>query len=156
MDNMSVRPADLSDLDAVVALNHRLFHDDAGQRDPWTNLNWAREEGSDHFAHHINSNNSVVIVVELCGNIVGYLAGYVRGSSSLRPIRVAELESMFVSRDFRSQGVGAKLVDAFVKWSDEQQAQRISVTAYASNDGAIRFYQRLGFEARHLSLERPV
>lgn len=69
---------------------------------------------------------------------------------------VAELESMFVLDNARCRGVGKHLVDAFLAWCHGRGMQRVSVTAYAANDGAIRFYQRAGFAARQLTLERPV
>lgn len=33
---------------------------------------------------------------------------------------------------------------------------RASVTAYAANGGAVRFYEREGFSPRNLSLERDL
>lgn len=153
---VQLRTATISDLDAIVGFNHALFQEDAGQRDPWINLDWAREEGSEHFTRHITTDSSLVMVADLDDRIVGYLVGYVAGSGSLRPIRVGTLESMFVSSDVRSRGIGRRLAEAFLEWCRTQRVQRISVTAYASNDGAIRFYRRMGFEPHHLTLEHSV
>ncbi len=154
--DVQVRTAELSDLDAIVELNYALFQQDAGQRDPYTNLDWTHEEGNEHFAHHITAESSLCLVAELDSRIVGYLAGYLRQASSMRPIRTAELGSVFVLGDVRSQGVGQELAEPFMQWSGEQKAQRVSVTAYASNDGAIRFYRRLGFTPKEVALERSV
>jgi GNAT superfamily N-acetyltransferase len=87
------------------------------------------------------------------GEITGYLVGYTMPVTDLRPVKIAELESMFVREDARGQGIGKRLVEAFIKWSLQEGAQRASVTAYAANGKAIAFYKRLGFEPRNVSLE---
>jgi GNAT superfamily N-acetyltransferase len=87
---------------------------------------------------------------------VGYLAGYIREATPLRPVRVAELQSMYVVERNRGRGVGARLVEAFFDWARDRQAERLSVTAYAANDGAVRFYQRMGFVDRSVLLERAL
>ncbi len=87
------------------------------------------------------------------GEAVGYLAGYVRGTTSLRPICVAELESMYVSKGRRNSGLGGRLVERFRVWARGRGARRMSVTAYATNERAIRFYRRAGFRPKNVSLE---
>ena len=88
------------------------------------------------------------------GAKVAYLAGHVRGATPLRPVRVAELQSMYVEAAERSRGVGARLVEGFVAWAGDRGTERVSVTAYAANEGALRFYRRVGFAEKSVSLER--
>jgi hypothetical protein len=40
-----VRRAGLDDVADIVGLSSALFREDAGQRDPFTNLSWPEEEG---------------------------------------------------------------------------------------------------------------
>lgn len=150
---LRIREAEHDDLEVIVALNHALFQEDAGQRDPYMNLNWAQEEGHAHFARHLGSETSHCLVVEQPGDVVGYLVGYTRGASSLRIAPEAELESMFVRGAFRGHGAGAQLIDAFLVWCREREIQRVAVTAYAANEGAIRFYRRAGFRPANLTLK---
>ncbi len=53
-------------------------------------------------------------------------------------------------------GVGERLVGEFLAWARERGAERASVTAYADNGCAIRFYERYGFRPRSVSLERRI
>lgn len=76
--------------------------------------------------------------------------------SEVRPVRVAVLVSMYVSGEWRSSGIGRRLVGSFKDWARQQRADRISVGAFASNDDAIRFYQRMGFAPLKLILEGDV
>jgi len=52
--------------------------------------------------------------------------------------------------------VGGRLVDAFKTWATEQGAVRLTVTAYAANTDAIRFYQRNGFAPKSRELELKI
>lgn len=151
-----IRQAGKDDVDAIVELNYALFQEDAGQRDPFMNLNWPREEGEKHFSRLVSDGDSLCLLAEYDGEVVGYLVGYMREKSSLRPVQIAELESMYVKKMFRGRGVGTELADRFLKWAKAKKAERVSVTAYAANKGAIAFYERLGFEARNLSLEMGI
>ena len=117
------------------------------------NLNWPREGGNEHFSRLVSGAHSVCLLAEMDGETVGYLVGYAMDATNLRPVKRAELESMFVREEFRGQGVGAALANEFMNWSKKEGAQRISVTAYAANEKAIEFYKGLGFEPRNLSLE---
>jgi len=151
---LRIRAAEHEDLEVVVALNHALFQEDAGQRDPYMNLNWAQEEGRAYFARHLGSKTSHCLVAELSGEVVGYLVGYTQEANSLRLAPEATLESMFVRQAFRSHDVGQQLFDGVLVWCREREMQRVSVTAYVANEGAIRFYQHAGFRPASLTLER--
>lgn len=150
----TIRHADVNDLVSIVEMNRALFVEDGGNRDPFINVNWPCEEGLDSFSGHVTSRNSVVLVAEIGDDIVGYLIGYVRNGGTIRPGRIAELESMFVRSTHRRAGIGHRLVERFVAWSYACGAERISVTAYVANDRAIRFYRHMGFAPLNLSLER--
>jgi GNAT superfamily N-acetyltransferase len=93
------------------------------------------------------------LLAERKGQAIGYLVGYLKPSSSLRPVRIAELESMYVGEEHRSQEVGQQLVSRFLEWVREQGAERVSVTAYVANEGAVSFYKRMGFIPKNLTLE---
>jgi ribosomal protein S18 acetylase RimI-like enzyme len=150
---IAVRRADQQDVPVVVRLNHALFQEDAGQRDHMMNLNWPQEEGHEYFTKHLRSEKSIGLLAETEGEVIGYLIGYVKSGSSLRRVTMAELESMYVIREYRSQGVGERLVKEFLGWCREQGAERVSVTAYAANEGAVSFYKRLGFLPKSITLE---
>jgi len=117
------------------------------------NLNWPREEGADYYSGIISGENSVCLLAEVEGHAVGFLTGYVRETSSLRSVRLAELESMFVAGAFRGQEVGAELVGKFPEWCRARGVERVTVTAYWANENAVRFYKRLGFELGSVTLE---
>jgi ribosomal protein S18 acetylase RimI-like enzyme len=150
---IEIRRATETDVQSIVKLSYALFQEDAGQRDPFVNLEWPKEEGKEHYSSIVARYNGICLLAIVDGAIVGYLAGYTRDKSSFRLVKLAELESMFVNEDFRGQQVGTKLVRKFLEWSREKEAQRVSVSAYYANSRAIDFYQGLGFEPKSLTLE---
>jgi len=150
---ITIRRADEKDVPTIVELNYALFQEDARQRDPFMNLNWPHEEGHEYFTKLLKSEKSLGLLAEVNAEAVGYLIGYMRRSSSLRPVRLAELESMYVREEYRSQGVGRQLVERFLEWVKERGGERVSVTAYAANERAIAFYSKMGFTPKSLTLE---
>jgi len=76
---------------------------------------------------------------------VGHLIGTSVPASTIWVAPRAEIVSTFVSTPWRGQGVGSRLVADFVEWAKGCGARRLSVSAYAANTDAVRFYRRHGF-----------
>lgn len=157
-DEVRLGRAQPEDVTSIVQLSDALFREDAGSRDPTMNLEWAVQEGQNYFTDLLADENAACWVAEYTtdNDLIGYLASRLVEGSSLRPVRVATLESMYVRREFRARGLGTRLVEEFFLWAKGRGAQRASVTAYAANEGAVRFYKREGFSPKSLSLERDV
>ncbi|NUT43591.1 MAG: GNAT family N-acetyltransferase, partial [Thermoactinospora sp.] len=56
----------------------------------------------------------------------------------------------------RGRGAGTALVEQFTSWARANDAERMYVTAYAANEGALRFYARFGFAPQSIELWAPV
>ena len=141
------------DVESLVRLCGALFREDAGTRDPWTDLCWPDKYGWEHFAGLVSRDDAICLLALSGLTPVGYLAGLIRHPTTLRPVRIAELQSMYVAESCRSEGLGEDLFNGFCVWARDCSAGRMSVTAYASNEAAIRFYERFGFRPRNVSLE---
>ena len=64
-----------------------------------------------------------------------------------RPPVDCMLFSMWVAPEARRSGVGAALVDAVDAWGGAWGAERVVLWVIATNEGAMRFYERIGFTA---------
>lgn len=62
-----------------------------------------------------------------------------------RPEHDCLLFSMWVAPAARRAGVGRLLVDAVDEWAVGWGGRRIVLWVFGTNEGALRFYQRLGF-----------
>lgn len=151
---LQINTATTDDLPEVVASVDALFATDAGAHNATaTNLRWASENGIAYYTSLLADSSNLVLIGRDDNEVAGHLVGRLRGPGSVHPIRVADLESIHVYPAHRNRGVGEQLVTAFLAWAAEKGAQRATVTAYAANDGARRFYARHGFAVRSVTLD---
>jgi len=55
--------------------------------------------------------------------------------------------AMSVSPNYRGKGVGTALLNAFIEWVQKNPTlKRIELHVHSDNEGAIRLYERMGFE----------
>jgi GNAT superfamily N-acetyltransferase len=116
----------------------------------------AREHGVSYRHEQLLDEDSGVWVAEQ-----GEWLGFVRASVSAPPpvfdrgttLRVGEL---YVVPDARGEGVADALLDRAVEWGEARDCERVGLSVNAGNDRARAFYDRRGFEARRLKLDRPL
>jgi GNAT superfamily N-acetyltransferase len=145
MTTVTVTPATHDDIGSLVASVTGLFREDAGRHDSVMDLGWPEREGAGYYSALMKDKDCLVALARDGGHVIGHLIGKLSGPDSLRTGRVAVLESMRVAPDSRGTGVGGLLVRHFFAWARDCGAQQTSVTAYAANDAALRFYARHGF-----------
>jgi ribosomal protein S18 acetylase RimI-like enzyme len=151
-----IRIAGPEDVNDIVALNAALFREDAGQRDPFMDQGWPTREGHAYFASMVADPRCRCFLAVDGDTVVGYLAGRIGEPRRTRPVPVAVLESFYVRAAFRSRRVGERLARAFLRWAHDQGVEQAEVEAFVANDGAIRFYRRIGFEPKRMTLEMAV
>ncbi|MFC4337866.1 GNAT family N-acetyltransferase [Salininema proteolyticum] len=157
MSVIAVRRAAADDVGRVAELVRRLFREDSGVRDGTVDQSWPERFGRRWVRGLIGDDEAFLGVVEgPGGGASGYLAGEVGGPTSMRTVRVATLVSLYVDETLRRRGAARELVRVFGAWAEEKGADRIAVTAFASNEAALAFYRSEGFEPRETSMERPV
>ena len=111
------------------------------------------EEGYAHFlVSQLTSDDSVVLVAERGGTVVGY------AYAGLEPLSWKELRGacgylhdVYVDVGARRSGTGKKLVRAVLEWAASKGAPRTVLWSAARNHAAQRLFARLGF--RHTMVE---
>jgi len=156
MSDISVSAARAADIDAFVASVDGLFHEDGGRHDPFLDTGWPGREGSAYYAGIVDDPNCLLAVARDGDRVVGHLVGKLVGPDSIKLDRFAVLESIRVDPGTRGQGVGSLLVAEFLAWARRNEAAVASVTAYAANDGAQRFYARHGFAPASVVMRAPL
>jgi ribosomal protein S18 acetylase RimI-like enzyme len=145
MTDVTVTPARPEDLDAVVESVAGLFREDAGTHDPTVNVDWPALEGAAYYAGLLGDEDCLLALARAGDRVVGHLVGKLDQPDSYRRQRIAVLESIRVRPDQRDAGVGTLLVRHFLEWARDREAVQASVSAYAANRAAQRFYARHGF-----------
>ncbi|MEV8371421.1 GNAT family N-acetyltransferase [Kribbella sp. NPDC056861] len=149
---MHVRPATSVDLDGLVASTAALFAEDGAARDSLRNADWPAAHGLEWCTDLLADPQALVLVAVSGDEVAGHLVGSFSEPSDMWTGSRAELVSMYVRGELRGQGVGGQLVDAFVEWAKSRGAAQLHVTAYATNEAALRLYASRGFAARSITL----
>ncbi len=91
--------------------------------------------------------------------VVGYALVHFQSSAGNWRItgeRYAELESLAVLPTYRGRGIGERIMQAVYARMRELDVQELSVRVVHANEGANRFYQRLGFQPWHATYAGPI
>jgi ribosomal protein S18 acetylase RimI-like enzyme len=144
---------DVADLVESVA---GLFREDAGTHDPTMDTTWPARGGAEYYSGLIGTHDCLLTLARNGTATVGHLVGKLTPADDLRVVPFAVLESIRVDPAVRGEGVGSRLVEHFLAWARAAGAQRVSVSAYAANEGAQRFYRRHGFAPMTVTLRREL
>ena len=64
------------------------------------------------------------------------------------------VESLYVEEKYRRQGIRTRLIKDQLKWFEEKECKRISVSTVYGNTVAIAFYKKFDFLPRVIVLEK--
>jgi len=92
------------------------------------------------FVEHLESSNSVALVAEGRGPILGYVV-YGIGTACIR------LHSCVVRREFRRRGIGSRMVASLASLAAERESAGIVTKVPERNVGAQLFFRQCGFRA---------
>lgn len=147
---MILREARSGDLAAIVAL---LADDPLGR---------TREAPAEDdvyrraFAAMSAQPGNVYLVAEEAGEIVGCLQFTVIHGLSRGGMARAQIEGVRVRADRRGRGIGAALFEAAFARARAAGCGLVQLTTDRRRRAARRFYERLGFEATHWGMKRPL
>jgi len=150
--DVTIREARRGDLAPVVAL---LADDPLGatRERPGEPLDPAYLEAFE--AMRVQVGNTLLVAVR-DGTVVGCLQLVVIPGLSRSGMVRAQLEGVRVARDQRGTGIGERLVEAAVARALAAGCGLAQLTTDVARGDAKRFYERLGFEATHHGMKRPL
>ncbi|WP_395340433.1 GNAT family N-acetyltransferase [Ningiella sp. W23] len=105
----------------------------------------------------IENENANLIVAEINGHLLGCGAGVIRPSKDYyKHDQHLYLAMMYVEAEHRGKGINAKIIKALIAWARDKGVENCVLTVYPSNSGAIKAYEKLGFETALLEMRlRP-
>jgi aminoglycoside 6'-N-acetyltransferase len=100
---------------------------------------------------------SETLLAEVDGRVVGMIELWLQApedeGSARRPATRADY-GISVSPGWQGRGLGTALVKAAEAWARERGGTRMQLHVTAANTGAIRFYERLGYELDSLLMDK--
>ena len=137
-----VRAAEPSDAHALVDLANAVGAEPEG----WliTTTNWRTAAEERRYLKSIRRYpHAAVFVAERHGEIVGRLS--VGRDPHPASDHVADL-GLMVAKGHRRHGVGWGLLEQAARWARAVGVEKLELHVFPHNDGAIRLYERFGFE----------
>lgn len=128
----------------------------------WDKLNEHHGNNSNHFSHKFRSltfeirknklNGDKEINIDLIkdketGLYIGYCI------STVSKDLTGEIDSLFVEKEYRSFGLGDKLMKNSLKWLNDKGVKTKIIGVAEGNESALSFYERYGFYKRRIVLE---
>ena len=144
---MMIREATEGDIDAIACL---LADDGLGR---------GREAPGDPaygraFAAMSAQPGNVYLLAEIAGDVVGCLQLTIIHGLSRQGASRAQIEGVRVRADQRGKGIGEALFDAAFARASAAGCTLVQLTTDRQRGDALRFYERLGFEASHWGMKR--
>jgi GNAT superfamily N-acetyltransferase len=135
---IEVRPAVAAEIERVLGMYEWLFAP-PGSLPP----GWDPERARPAIAETIEGEDSVLLVAEHRGELLGFASAYL-DLNSVRYGRRCWVEDLAVSPEHRSQGVGGALLEAAKEWGRARGATHLELDSGEARADAHRFYEREG------------
>ena len=154
-----IRPATRDDYDELslafteVELLHRtaLPHVFRAPDDP--------ELNREHFAAVLVDEDAAWLVAEHAGAIIGFVKLRIMHALD-RPVFVprsyAEVDSLAVRAQYRRAGIGRALMERAERWAAERGLNEVQLNVWEFNQGAIAFYEELGYVTERRQMRRVI
>ena len=102
------------------------------------------EEERKFVADYAASDNSLLLVAEADGRVVGALTC---AGGRRQAVRHAATLGMSVAKEWRNRGVGSALLARAVEWArNNPVVSRVELFVFVRNEAAIHLYRKFGFE----------
>ncbi|RXH56730.1 ribosomal protein S18-alanine N-acetyltransferase [Granulicella sibirica] len=130
---MLVRVGKLEDIEAILAI----------ERSAPEAPHWPSQEYRKALEPAAGAVHRKLFVCETPEGLLGFAVGTVLDAGGQCE---GELENLAVREEARRQGIGLALCTAVFSWCQEQAAKEVALEVRASSAGAIRLYEKLGFQ----------
>jgi GNAT superfamily N-acetyltransferase len=131
-----VRAARVDEIDAVIPLYEWLFAPPGSRPSSWD-----ERRAAVALEQAITSRDSVVLVADAGGELIGFCTAYFELHSVRFGYRVW-VEDLAVDPSRRSHGIGKRLLDAAKGWARERGATHLELDSADTRPDAHRFYER--------------
>ena len=121
-----IRPLELSDLDAIESIEQRAYPT------PWSRS---------MFASELAKPKSICLGAFEGEELVGYVI-------NSRYVDAWHVMNVAVDPDRQRRGIASALLEHLFDTTQDDERRGYTLEVRVSNDGAVRLYERLGFEAR--------
>ncbi|TPN86321.1 GNAT family N-acetyltransferase [Aquimarina algicola] len=127
-----IREAEIGDSKSITELSNQLGY------------NTIHTETQNRLKKIIERTDNRVYVATVSQKIVGWIHGFyaMRVESEF----FVEIGGLVVNENFRKNGIGKKLVDKMMEWTQLQNCRKVRVRCNVIRKDSHKFYENIGFE----------
>jgi GNAT superfamily N-acetyltransferase len=152
MEQIRIRSANLSDLERLLVFEQAII---ASERPFDTTIQDGTGVRYYDLAALLSSPDAEVVVAELASEVIGSgFARIERSESYLKHDEHSYLGFMYVVPEHRGKGINKKIVEALEAWSLSHGVTEMQLEVYVDNVGAIRAYEKSGYNALILTMRK--
>ena len=104
----------------------------------------------------IKNSETPVFVYESDNKVVGYVFCIVTNyynDTSFCDHKTIYIDDLCVDEDTRGMHIGTKLYNHVIDFARKSGCYNVTLNVWAGNDGAMKFYERIGFKVQKIGME---
>ncbi len=112
-----------------------------------------------HIQEILDGEASTIFVAEAKGEVAGFAEVIVKDTPPVPvmvPRRFAVVDTLAVDEKHRRAGVGRALMEQAEQFAREHGARDMELSVYRFNQGAVRFYEELGYQTASLKMRKRI
>ncbi len=118
---------------------------------PWT------KEGKKIIENAINSDDFLVIIAENENVAIWFiLCSLSKPAFYFNFEKLAGLNKIFIKEEYRWKKIGEELMNMFMDWAKQKDADRMEIYSFYENEIANNFYEKFWFEKKALYLRKDL
>jgi (aminoalkyl)phosphonate N-acetyltransferase len=106
------------------------------------------ETFKDIFIENISNQNNVYLIAENENESLGFISFHTQKLLHHCGL-VGEIQEFFIDKNHRGKGVGRKLIDEIIQYSEQNDLKSIEVTTNKKRIENVLIYENLGFTLSH-------
>ena len=136
---------EISDIQQLFRQMFEIYHVDQDVNYPYS------DSGISYLENCVD--HGIALVAKDEGEIIGFLTGGIEHAMPFKTYRQhGHIHNLFILKEYRGQGIGARLIREFIQTCQENDVQRI-VTDSDDIAALQRFYTSLGFRITGVNYE---
>jgi len=149
MGNFSIKECGLEDIEKIKYISERTFYETFSNENTEEDMeNYLKENFSyDKLEREIKNEGSKLYIVEDDGEVIAYMKlNFDKAQTEPGHENTLEVQRIYVLDKYKGKNIGKSLMKKTIRIGKENNISYIWLGVWEHNIGAIRFYEKLGFE----------
>ena len=144
---ITIRTANQSDAKSLLSLTLALQrHVEKSDSSLWKLTNEPKKYMEKEVKEMLEGSDKLVIITQNKKKIIGFAYASIQESERYSPKRVGKIEKIFVSKEWREQGIGIQLLNTLYRFFKSKDIKEITLRYAKKNKEGQNFWKKVGFQ----------